>query len=126
MLATVLNMSIALIATWTSLVKRFTVGEAPLNYYICAGIDPNKGEGEGTYRSHPQKYNASLFLLIGSSILHLVLVTKIFLFQWKSEKQVRPIELGNLGQQRGSSRSDRPIATISDTVETVRSPRQIR
>ena len=126
MLATVLNLSIALIAIWTSLVKSFTVGEAPLNYYICAGIDPNKGEGEGTYQSHPKKYNASLFLWIGSSILHLVLVTKIFLFQWKSEKKVKPIELGDLGQQRGSGTSDKPIATISCAVETIRPPRQIR
>ena len=70
-----------------------------MNYYICAGIDPNKGEGEGTYRSHPQKYNATLFLWIGSSILHLVLATKIFLFQWKFEKKIKPIQLGDLGQQ---------------------------
>ena len=126
MLATVLNMSIALIAIWTSLVKRFTVGEAPLNFYICAGIDPNKGEGEGTYQSHPQKYNASLFLLIGSSILHLVLVTKIFLFQWKAENKAKPIELGDLGQQRGTLSSDKPIATISRAVKNIRPPRQIR
>ena len=125
-LATVLNMSIVLIATWTSLVKTFTVGEAPLHYYICAGIDPNKGEALGTYQSHPKKYNASLFLVIGSSILHLVLLTKIFLFQWKSEKKVKPIELGDLGQQRGSDRSEKPIATISYAVETIRPPRQIR
>ena len=126
MLATVLNMSIALIAIWTSLVKRFTVGEAPLNFYICAGIDPNKGKGEGSYQSHPKKYNASLFLWIGSSILHLVLVTKIFLFQWKSEKKSKPIELGALGKQRGSGTPDKPISTISCAVETIRPPRQIR
>ena len=126
MLATVLNMSIALIATWTSLVKTFSVGEAPMNYYICAGIDPNKGEGEGNYQRHPKKYNATLFLWIGSSILHLVLVTKIFLFQWKAENKVKPIELGDLGQQRGTLSSDKPIATISRAVKNIRSPRQIR
>ena len=88
-------MSAAMIAMWVTIVKRFAVGELPLNHYLCAGIDPNQMQGPGYYQCMPKKYNASLITVIVCFILHIPLVAKIFWFQKQEEKRVEPIELGS-------------------------------
>ena len=83
-----------LISSWVAVVKRFTPGELPVMYYICAGVDPNENKETGYYQSATKKYNASLIIWISTFILHIILWPKILAFQLKAEKRVRPIELG--------------------------------
>ena len=56
-LAKMFNLSIILVASWASFVKRITPGNLPLNYYLCGGIDPNDGFPDGHFLDTPQKYN---------------------------------------------------------------------
>ena len=79
---------------WVTIVKRFSVGEPPINHYLCAGIDPNQMQGPGYYQCMAKEYNASLITVIVCFILHIPLVAKIFWFQKQEEKRVKPIELG--------------------------------
>ena len=98
-LAVAITLSIGLLATWTTIVKRFAIGELPIFYYICLGIDPNKNKGPGYYQSFEKKYNASLIIWILCSFLHIFMWPKIFLFRRKAEKNVEPIELGSFNQE---------------------------
>ena len=124
-LAATLNFSITLIGIWATVVKRFSVGEVPLQYYICTGIDPNKGHGPGNYHCSSKKYNASLIVWVFCLFLHIVLMTKIFCFQRKAEKKVRPIELGVL-KQNNTGLPNQPISVISCSAGIIQPSRQIR
>ena len=105
-LAVAINLSIGLLVLWTVTVKRFAIGELPIYYYICLGIDPNQGKGPGYYQAAPKKYNASLILWIFCTLLHIFLWPKIFSFRRKAEKNVEPIELGSFNQEN-KNRSSR-------------------
>ena len=94
-----INLSVALIAIWATIIKRFSVGVLPLNYYICTGMDPSKANGIENYQSLSKKYNSSLIVLSVSFLLHLALGPKIFLYKRKAEKRVVPVVLGNFSQQ---------------------------
>ena len=100
-IAVSINLSVALIAIWTTVVKRFSEGTLVLNHYICTGIDPdNEHGGNGNYQSLPKKYNSSLIVVGLCFLLHIVLWPKIFLYKRKAEKKVVPVVLGNLNLQQ--------------------------
>jgi hypothetical protein len=98
-----INLSAAVMAMWVAIVKRFSIGEHPLNHYICAGIDPNNGQGPGHYRCMSKKYNSSVIIVIVCCVLHVALGVKIFWFQRREEKRVKPIELGNFNADHQNS-----------------------
>ena len=106
-LAVAINLSIALLVFWTLIVKRFAIGELPMNYYICLGIDPNKDKGAEYYQSAPKKYNASLILWIFCTLLHIFMWPKIFLYRRKAEKNTEPIELGSFNQDSEKKQNSR-------------------
>ena len=100
-IAASINLSVALIAMWTHVVKRFSEGTLVLNHYICTGIDPDKEHGGiGSYQSLPKKYNSSIIVVSLCFLLHIVLWPKIFLYKRKAEKKVVPVVLGNLNLQQ--------------------------
>ena len=71
LLVRVLNLSILFLGMWASLVRRYTPGRFPLHYYLCTGMDPNKGLGVGTYLASPPKYNAGRLIVVSSFILNM-------------------------------------------------------
>ena len=102
-----INLSITLVVFWTLIVKRFAIGELPMNYYICLGIDPNKDKGPEYYQSSPKKYNASLILWILCTLLHIFMWPKIFLYRRKAEKNAEPIELGSFNKDSEKKQNGR-------------------
>ena len=100
-----------------------------MNYFICAGTDPNEGQGQGYYQGQEKRMNVSLLVWIVTLLLHIFLGAKIIFFQHKSEKRVEPIELGVLTHIPDSadashpSEANPPIAIISGAGEKVRMPR---
>ena len=125
-LAVAINLSIALLVFWTLIVKRFAIGELPMNYYICLGIDPNKDKGAEYYQSAPKKYNASLILWIFCTLLHIFMWPKIFIYRWKAEKNAEPIELGSFNQdseKRQNGRRRKHHTQSNSPLRQVRLPK---
>ena len=112
-----LNVSIILIATWVTILKRFSPGELPLSYYICTGTDPNKDQGPGYYQCATKKYNASLGIWIFCTVIHIVLAPKIFLFQRKTEKRVESIKLGIFKQSNQIIPNTHELNSTGSSVE---------
>ena len=121
-----LNISITLIAAWVAFLKRFSLGELPLMYYICTGIDPNKGQGPGYYQCTTKKYNASLGVWIFCMIIHIVLGPKIFSFQRKTEKRAEPIELGIFKQPNQFIANTHEAASTGSSGERSQQSRPLR
>ena len=125
-LAVAINLSITLVVFWTLIVKRFAIGELPMNYYICLGIDPNKDKGPEYYQSSPKKYNASLILWILCTLLHIFMWPKIFLYRRKAEKNSEPIELGSFNQdseRRQNGRRRKHHTQSNSPLRQVRLPK---
>ena len=93
-LALILKLSILIVAIWASVVKRFTPGRLPLNYYLCAGINPDENQKEKSYLEDQKKYNTGRTILLLSFLMHLIMIPRIFYYQVKTHKKERPIQLG--------------------------------
>ena len=93
-LALVLISSIWLVSIWMSIVKRFTPGRLPLNYYLCAGFNPNENLEDGSYLKDLTKYNTGRIILVFSLLLHLLMMPRIFYYQLVIHKKEQPIQLG--------------------------------
>ena len=88
-LARIFNLSVLFVATWASVVKRFTPGQLPINYYLCCGKDANEGSDEN-------RTDESLLLLL---LLFLLLLLLLFLlprvrFAPSSSLRGRPVRDG--------------------------------
>ena len=109
----VLQMSILLIGFWISFVNRMSIGNMSLNYYLCYGKHPSSEHSEFrqemTNSTHETLKNAtnatdgafkkldttSIVGLI-SFIIHIVLLSKISLYQRKIKKETENIQLGSM------------------------------
>lgn len=96
LVATFLQMSILALSFWMALVKRMSVGRIPLNYFMCAGKNPNEQNETEPTNSSPRQYDTTVLLVILSFALHLVASTKVFLYQRQMEKRTSSIELGRM------------------------------
>jgi hypothetical protein len=103
LLVRVLNFSIFTIATWTSFVRRHSLGRLPLHYYLCSGLDPNEGLGEGSYLALPPKYNAGRVIVVFSFLLHLLMLPKFIHHELTTRRKQRPIRLGTLQPGNGEN-----------------------
>jgi CDP-diglyceride synthetase len=91
-----LNISILLISIWVAIVKRFSPGNLPLNYFLCSGLNPDQNHEEGYYLQAPKKYNTGRIILVLSFFLHLMMLPRIIYYQMVKEKNEQSIQLGTV------------------------------
>ena len=90
LIACFLQFTILLASLWTAGVKKMSTGRMPLNYFMCAGMNPDSGiEGK-----RHTKLDTLSILVIVSFVLHVFVFSKIFLYQRKMEKKMMRIQLG--------------------------------
>ena len=118
-MAQAVNASIIVISFWAATVKCFSFGAPPLNYYMCAGIDPNQQNGIGYYQNQVKKYNTSIIIWVASLLLHIVLGIQIFIFERKTEKKDKPLELGGFAQRRDAAAAANNTNTVTCQVFTI-------
>ena len=124
LLARFFSLSILLVALWTSLVKRVTPGNLPLNYYLCTGLNPSGKDGkEGSFLDTPQKYNTGRIVMITSFLLHLVTVPRIVYYQLVTVRTERPLRLGIIDNERMNNVEDveRSTCKAPRTTKTLNS-----
>ena len=118
-MAQAVNASIVVISFWAATVKCLSFGEPPLNYYMCAGIDPNQQNGIGYYQNQVKKYNTSIIIWVASLLLHIVLGIQIFVFERKTEKKDRPLALGGFAQRGDAPAAVNNTSTVTCQVFTI-------
>ena len=96
LLANFLRISILVLSFWMALVKLMSVGRKPLNYFMCAGLDPEEENGPNETSKVTKKYDTTGILTFLSFALHLVISVKIFLYQRRIEKRSNNVQLGQL------------------------------
>ena len=96
-LARIFNLSVLFVATWASIVKRFTPGQFPINYYLCCGKDPNEGNHDNSSDDTFQKYNTGRFIVITSILLHVMAILRIAYYQLINASNEKPHQLGIMG-----------------------------
>lgn len=109
----VLQMSIVLVGLWISFVNRMSIGKMSLNYYLCYGKHPGSEHSEfrqemnnSTHEILKNTTNATVGVfkkldttsMVGliSFIVHIVLLSKISLYQRKIKKETENIQLGRM------------------------------
>ena len=96
-LARIFNFSVLFVATWASIVKRFTPGQLPINYYLCCGKDPNEGNHDNSSDDTFQKYNTGRMIVITSILLHVMAILRIACYQLMTSSNEKPHQLGSMG-----------------------------
>ena len=96
LVATFLQMTILLLSLWVTGVKRMSVGRMPLNYFMCAGKNPNEENAEAGPGGTLKKVDTTGILVTISVALNIFLLAKIFLYQRKVEKRTQDIQLGRI------------------------------
>ena len=109
-IARVLQISICLMGFWISAANRLSVGKMSLNYYLCTGGNPvaknvsiETGMENGTHDTsknlrntsdiEPRKLDTTSMVGFMSFILHVIILTKIFLFQKNVEDKTKNIRI---------------------------------
>ena len=106
-----LQLSIVVLSFWIALVKWMSPGRRALNYFMCAGKNPNEKNEAGTNNSITRQYDTTGILSLLSFVLHLVLSMKIFLYQRRMEKRTENVELGRMsGPCSGENGRKRNVA----------------
>lgn len=113
-IARFLQLTIAFVGLWMCTVKRMSVGRMPLNYYMCAGINP---QGENIPEFNVTKFDAPRYLVLGSYVLHIFVFAKIFLYQRKMERKMKRVQLGII---HSSGNNDQPQILAKTTVNLQR------
>ena len=101
LIARFLQMTIFLLSVWTATVKKMSIGRMPMNYFLCAGKDPNKGHS-GSIEMVVHKYESTGILVVLSFVLNICAFVKIFAYQRKMEKSTQSIELGHIIPSRNN------------------------
>ena len=119
-LAIFLNFSVVFISSGAAVVRAYSVGELPINYFTCSGIDPNHGKGIGYHLSNANKYNTLQIIWVLSVLLHLAILLRIQFYKWKAPKNEESLQLGmidrpqpeqpHLSQDNTSSASTKRLA----------------
>ena len=100
LIATCLQISILVLSFWSTMVKRLSVGKMPLNYFLCAGKDPNERPNtKSSLQEASGKFDTTVILCCLSFILHIFVHVKIFLYQRKVEHNEKNIEVGRIGDE---------------------------
>ena len=91
-----LQLTIFGLSFWMTLIKRMSVGRRSLNYFMCAGQNPNDKYDEDSSETLPGQYDTTGFLVLVSFLLHIVISVKIFVYEHRMEKRTRRVELGRM------------------------------
>ena len=97
--ASFLQLSILALSLWMALVKKMSVGRKPMNYFMCCGKNPNEGNAADEKDDIPRQYDTTGILALLSFTLHLIVSSKIFLYQRRMEKREDNVELGRLNNR---------------------------
>ena len=100
LIAKFLQLTIALVGLWMSVVKRMSVGRMPLNYFMCAGINPQGEKYKNISDFNSKKFDTTGLFVSVSYVLHILVSAKIFLYQRKMEKKMKRIKLGIINSPR--------------------------
>ena len=117
-----LRISIVVSGLWVSFVNRLSIGKMSLNYFLCSGNDPEMEisdsgpklkngtheilrNTEETTDDLPKKLDTTSMIGLASLVIHIVMFTKIFLYQRKVEKETENIQLGKM----------EPIVNLAET-----------
>ena len=79
-----------------TLIKRMSVGRRSLNYFMCAGKNPNDKDDEDSTGLISTQYDTTGFLVLVSFILHIIISVKIFVYEHRMDKRTRRVELGRM------------------------------
>ena len=115
LIARIFQVTILLLSFWTTAVKKMSVGQMPLNYFMCAGKNPNEDHINKSSASIHGKFD-SVSILIGLSlVLHVFVYAKIFLYQRKIERKIQSIQLGCInGLEENLNQRQRNTAWSND------------
>ena len=113
LLAMSINLSIPIISIWIAIVRRFTPGRLPLYYYLCSGLDPNEGNGNGSYLAKFPKYNVGRIVVVVSFFLHLVMLPRFLHYQLVTRRKDQPVRLGNLEANQSLDSYNKGIRCIN-------------
>ena len=108
-----LQMSIAIIGFWVSLVNRLSIGKMSLNYFLCSGKNPELELSEirrktengtleamrnatDTTDAASKKLDTTSLIALVSFFIHIAMFAKIFLYQRKVEKEKQNVQLGRM------------------------------
>ena len=96
LMALFLQLSIMTLSLWMTFVKLVSVGEMPLNYFMCVGKHPNDQKKAQSSSSMTKKYDTTALLVIASFLLHVFAAIRIFKYQRQLEKRTKNIEIGRM------------------------------
>ena len=96
-----LVLSIVMLSFWSAAVTQLSPGEHRFIEFVCAGMDPNQNKGTSYYQDQPRKIHTTGIITLGSVILHIIVNTKIFLYEHKERQDIKSIRLGTIKKQNG-------------------------
>ena len=94
LIATFLQITTMSVSLWISFVKRFSIGRMSLNYYMCAGKNPINEIDTNKHDIVIRKLDITNILYCISFALHIVVYSRIYLYQRKTEREAEKIEIG--------------------------------
>ena len=115
LIARFLQLTILLASFWTAAVKRISIGRMPLNYFMCAGKNPN--DGSKSAENGYGKLDTLSILVSSSFVLHAFVFSKIFHYQRKMEKKMTNIRLGCIDGE--ADKDTRKIAWSNETCNMI-------
>ena len=101
LIASFLQITIFFLSVWIATVKKMSIGRMPMNYFLCAGKDPNEGHS-GSLETVVHKYESTGILVVLSFVLNICAFVKIFAYQRKMEQSTQSIELGHIIPSRNN------------------------
>ena len=102
-IARFLQLTIAVVSLWMCTVKRMSFGRMPLNYFMCAGINPQGENSQNIPGFSTRKFDSPGFFVMGSYVLHIFVFGKIFLYQRKMERKMKRMQLGTIHSFRSNN-----------------------
>ena len=97
LIATFFNLSIVVLSCWMVVVQRLTYRRMPLLYFMCTGKSPVEDvDSKDNFLPNIEKINFIEILVYASFALHVIILTKIYLYERRMEKAAENIQLGTL------------------------------
>ena len=111
LIATFFNLSIVVLSLWMVIVQRLTSRRMPLLYFMCTGKSPVEDvNSKNDFLKNTEKINFNEILVYASFALHLIILTKIYLYERRMEKAAENIQLGTLDISKHNNVRGRRIA----------------
>ena len=123
LIARFFNFSIAILGIWLVVVQRLSFGKMPLIFFMCAGKNPREDVNpKNKLLSKTEKINLVEILVYVSFALHVIVLTKIYLYERRIERRRENIQLGTLNRSDTNNGEGRRIAWASSSNNTSKTP----